>query len=451
MTAAGPAAADAGPATAGRVYTVGGEDWDDVIAAAQEASGDGDERLIVNMGPQHPSTHGVLRLVLTLDGETVTELRPVVGYLHTGIEKNMEYRTWTQGVTFCTRMDYLAPLFNETAYCLAVEKLLGITDAIPERATVLRVLMMELNRISSHMTAVGTLGLELGATTVFLYGMREREKVLDLFELISGLRMNHAYVRPGGVSQDLPSGALEKIREFLAVMPRQLGEIRALLDASPIYLARTRDVAYLDLAGCMALGVTGPVLRATGLPWDLRKSQPYCGYESYDFEVPIRDTCDAYGRYIIRMDECDEALRIVGQCVDRLSGKRPAHDPVMIEDAKIGWPAQLAVGPDGLGNSADHIAHIMGQSMEALIHHFKLVTEGFRVPAGQVYAPVESPRGELGAHVVSDGGTRPYRVHYRDPSFTNLQSVSAMCEGGMIADVIAAVASIDPVMGGVDR
>jgi len=436
----------------GRVYNVAGQDWDEVVAAADELRDDGsEEHLIVNMGPQHPSTHGVLRLILTLDGESVTEVRPVIGYLHTGIEKNMEFRTWTQGVTFCTRADYLSPLFNEAAYCLATEKLLGITDQIPERASVLRVLMMELNRISSHLTAVGTFGLEVGATTVFLYGMREREKVLDLFELISGLRMNHAYIRPGGVAQDLPSGAIEKLREFLAVVPRLLGEIRALFDASPIYLRRTRHVAYLDLAGCMSLGVTGPILRATGLPWDLRKSQPYCGYESYEFDVPTRTGCDAYDRYIIRMDEMDQSLRIIEQCVDRLAAARPAEDPVMIQNAKIGWPAQLAVGPDGLGNSADHIAHIMSQSMEALIHHFKLVTEGFRVPAGQAYAAVESPRGELGCHAVSDGGTRPFRVHLRDPSFTNLQSVSAMCEGGMVADVIAAVASIDPVMGGVDR
>src|SRR5712691_1166827 len=448
--AGAPGAAE--EAEEGRVYTVGGQDWDEVVAAADDA-GDrpGAERLIVNMGPQHPSTHGVLRLILTLDGETVTELRPVVGYLHTGIEKNMEFRNWMQGVTFCTRMDYLAPLFNETAYCLAVERMLGIEAAIPERASIIRVMMMELNRISSHLVAIGTFGLELGATTVFLYGLREREKVLDLFELITGLRMNHAYIRPGGVSQDLPSGAIEKIREFVGVMPGLLGDLRKLLDANPVYLARTKNIAYLDLAGCMTLGVTGPVLRATGLPWDLRKSQPYCGYETYDFDVPVQTTGDAYGRYLVRMDEIDQSLRIIGQCVDRLAGTRPADDPVMVGNAKIGWPAQLAVGPDGLGNSADHIAHIMSQSMEALIHHFKLVTEGFRVPAGQVYAAVESPRGELGCHAVSDGGTRPYRVHFRDPSFTNLQAVSAMCEGGMVADVIAAVASIDPVMGGVDR
>jgi NADH-quinone oxidoreductase subunit D len=438
--------------TEGRVYTVGGQDWDEIVAAADElGDSSGEEKLIVNMGPQHPSTHGVLRLVLTLDGETVTEIRPVIGYLHTGIEKNMEFRTWTQGVTFCTRMDYLSPLFNEAAYCLAVERLLGITDQIPARASVLRVLLMELNRISSHMTAVGTFGMELGATTVFLYGMREREKVLDLFELITGLRMNHAYIRPGGVAQDLPSGAIEKLREFLAVMPGVLSETHKLLDANPVYLKRTRDVAHLDLAGCMALGITGPILRSTGLPWDLRKSQPYCGYETYEFDVCTQDGADVYDRYIVRMDEIDQSLRIIAQCVDRLAATRPADDPVMIANAKIGWPAQLAVGPDGLGNSADHIAHIMSQSMEALIHHFKLVTEGFRVPAGQVYAAVESPRGELGCHAVSDGGTRPFRTHFRDPSFTNLQSVAAMCEGGMVADVVAAVASIDPVMGGVDR
>ena len=434
----------------GKVYTVAGEDWDEIVAAAR-AREPSDEHLIVNMGPQHPSTHGVLRLVLTLDGETVIEIRPVIGYLHTGIEKNMEFRTWTQGTTFCTRMDYLAPLFNETVYCLAVEKLLGIEDQIPERATIIRVLMMELNRISSHLMAIATFGLELGATTVLLNGLREREKVMDLFELITGLRMNHAYIRPGGVSQDLPSGAIEKIREFLAVVPKLFGDLRKLLDANPVYLARTRNIAFLDLAGCMTLGVTGPVLRATGLPWDLRKSQPYCGYESYEFDVPVRDTCDAYGRYLIRMDEMDQSLRIIGQCADRLAGHRHPDNRVMIADAKIGWPAQLALGPDGIGNSPDHIKHIMSQSMEALIHHFKLVTEGFRVPAGQVYAAIESPRGELGCHAVSDGGTRPYRVHFRDPSFTNLQALPAMCEGGMLADVIAAVASTDPVMGGVDR
>ncbi|MEU7885914.1 NADH-quinone oxidoreductase subunit D [Microbispora bryophytorum] len=429
------------------MYDVAGQDWDELVKTVSESS---DERLVVNMGPQHPSTHGVLRLVLTLDGETVTDARTVIGYLHTGIEKNMEFRTWTQGVTFVTRMDYLAPIFNETAYCMGVEKLLGITDRIPDRAQAIRVLTMELTRISSHLVAIATFGLELGATTPMLFGFREREMVLDIMEYITGLRMNMAYVRPGGVSVDLPAGAVDKIGEFLKVMPDRIKEMRKLLDANPVYTRRTKDVAYLDLTGCMALGVTGPMLRAAGLPWDLRKSQPYCGYETYEFEVPTQNTCDVYGRYLVRMDEMEESLKIIEQVLDRLSGPLKTG-PVMIEDKKIGWPSQLALGPDGLGNSPDHIAHIMGSSMEALIHHFKLVTEGFRVPAGQAYASVESPRGELGAHVVSDGGTRPYRVHFRDPSFTNLQAVPATCEGGMVADVIAAVASIDPVMGGVDR
>ncbi|MFB4313714.1 NADH-quinone oxidoreductase subunit D [Actinomadura sp. 21ATH] len=432
-------------AAEGKVFDVSGQDWDQVVAGAEDL---GDERLVVNMGPQHPSTHGVLRIILTLDGETVNEARVGIGYLHTGIEKNMEFRTWTQGTTFCTRMDYLAPIFNETAYCLGVERLLGIEDRIPERAQIIRVMMMELNRISSHLVAIATFGLELGATTVMLNGFIEREYTLDLFEEITGLRMNMAYVRPGGVAQDLPSGAISKIEDYLERMPKRIQALRKLMDANPVYLARTKDVAHLDLTGCMALGITGPVLRATGIPWDLRKSQPYCGYETYDFETATETGSDVYARYLVRMTEMEESLKIVRQCVDRLRGSK---GPVMIEDKKIGWPAQLAIGADGMGNSPRHIAHIMGTSMEALIHHFKLVTEGFRVPAGQAYVPIESPRGELAAHVVSDGGTRPFRVHFRDPSFTNLQAVPAMCEGGMIADVIAAVASLDPVMGGVDR
>ncbi|MER6576606.1 NADH-quinone oxidoreductase subunit D [Nonomuraea sp. NPDC001023] len=434
-------------ATEGKVYSVTGGDWDEVVGGARDTE---EERLVVNMGPQHPSTHGVLRLVLTLDGETVTEARSVIGYLHTGIEKNMEYRTWTQGTTFVTRMDYLSPIFNETAYCLGVEKLLGITDRVPERAQAIRVMMMELNRIASHLVAMGTFGMELGATTPFLFGYRDREMIMDLFEYITGLRMNHAYVRPGGVSVDLPAGAVDKVGEFLKEMPKRIKDIRKLLDENPVYVRRTKDVGYLDLTGCMALGITGPILRAAGLPWDLRKSQPYSGYETYEFEVATERGCDVYSRYLVRMREMEESLKIIEQALDRIAGPLKG-DPVMIEDKKIGWPAQLALGPDGFGNSPDHIAHIMGSSMEALIHHFKLVTEGFRVPAGQAYASIESPKGELGAHVVSDGGTRPYRVHFREPSFCNLQGFPAMAEGGQVADVIAAVASIDPVMGGVDR
>jgi NADH-quinone oxidoreductase subunit D len=432
----------------GTVLNAAGQDWENVVKGAAESP---DELLVINMGPQHPSTHGVLRLVLTLEGETCKEARVGIGYLHTGIEKNMEFRTWTQGSTFCTRMDYLAPLFNEAVYSMGVEKLLGITDRIPERAQVIRVMMMELNRISSHLVAIATFGLELGATTVMLNGFIEREYTLDIFELVTGLRMNMAYIRPGGVAQDLPPGSSDKIREYLERMPKRLLAMRKLLDDNPVYKARTQGIAHLDLTGCMALGITGPMLRAAGLPWDLRKTEPYSGYETYDFDVPTENTCDVYGRYLVRMAEMDESLKIIEQCLERLTTGSAKSGPVMIEDKKIGWPAQLAIGADGMGNSPAHIAHIMGTSMEALIHHFKLVTEGFRVPAGQVYTAVESPRGELAAHVVSDGGTRPYRVHFREPSFTNLQATAAMCEGGMVADVIAAVASIDPVMGGVDR
>jgi NADH-quinone oxidoreductase subunit D len=442
-------------AAEGQVYTVSGEDWDEIVAAANEARDfQAGERLVINMGPQHPSTHGVLRLVLTLEGETVAEIRPSIGYLHTGIEKNMEYRTWTQGVTFCTRADYLMPLFNEMAYCLAVERLLGIEDKIPDRAQIIRVLMLEINRISSHLGGIAPMGLELGATTIYTQGARLRERTLDLLELVTGLRMNHAFIRPGGVSQDLPPGALEAIRGYLDDAPKFAHDLHTLIDSNPIFIGRNKGVAYLDLESCMALGVTGPILRSAGLPWDLRKSQPYCGYETYDFDVPVNDMADAYGRYLIRMDEIDESMRIIRQACDRLADRGspgPDKDPVMIRDAKIGWPAQLSLGPDGLGPSPEHIKHIMGQSMEALIHHFKLITEGFRVPAGQAYAAIESPRGELGAHVVSDGGTRPYRVHLRDPSFNHLQSVASMCEGGQVADLIPAIASLDPVMGGVDR
>ena len=431
-----------------RVVTVGGQDWADVVAAARESAVAG-ERIVVNMGPQHPSTHGVLRLILEIDGETITEARCGIGYLHTGIEKNLEYRTWTQGVTFVTRMDYLSPFFNETAYCLGVEKLLGVTDDIPERANVIRVMLMELNRISSHLVALATGGMELGSMSAMFFGFRERELVLSIFETITGLRMNHAYIRPGGLAADLPDEALPQLRELLKLLPKRLRDMENLLNENYIWKARTQGVGYLDLTGCMALGITGPVLRSTGLAHDLRKSQPYCGYESYDFDVITDDQCDAYGRYMIRVREMRESIKIVEQCVDRLGKAGPG--PVMITDKKLAWPADLKVGPDGLGNSKEHIAKIMGSSMEALIHHFKLVTEGIRVPAGQVYVAVESPRGELGVHMVSDGGTRPYRVHYRDPSFTNLQAVSVMCEGSMVADAIAAVASIDPVMGGVDR
>jgi NADH-quinone oxidoreductase subunit D len=314
---------------------------------------------------------------------------------------------------------------------------------------VIRVMLMELNRISSHLVALATGGMELGAMSAMFFGFREREEILTVFEAITGLRMNHAYIRPGGLAADLPEDGLDRVQHLLDILPGRLAQLSALLRENPIWKARTVGIGYLDLTGAMALGITGPVLRSTGLPHDLRKAQPYCGYDTYDFDVITDEACDCYGRYVIRVDEMTESLKIVAQCVDRLHALAGA--PVMITDKKLAWPAKLTLGPDGLGNSPDHIATIMGRSMEGLIHHFKIVTEGFRVPPGQCYVAVESPRGELGVHMVSDGGTRPYRVHYRDPSFTNLQAVAAMCEGGMVADVISAVASIDPVMGGVDR
>jgi NADH-quinone oxidoreductase subunit D len=439
--------AGSGETAEGAVYTaMGGGDFTS-IAAEQAARQD--QTLVINMGPQHPSTHGVLRLMVECDGENVVNIRPGIGFLHTGIEKNMEYRSWTQGTTFVTRMDYVSPLFNEAAYCLSVERLLGITDEIPQRATDIRVLMMELNRITSHLVAIGTGGMEIGALTVMTIGFREREMVLDFFEAVTGLRMNHAYFRPGGVANDLPETGIAQLRDLITWLEKHLPEYAAFCNENPIFKGRMCGIGYQDLTACFAMGVTGPVLRSAGYAWDLRKQQPYCGYETYDFDVPTWDTSDAYGRFRVRLAEMWESLKIVKQCADRLEAS--TGQPVMIDDPKIAWPAQLALGPDGQGNSHEHIKHIMGDSMEALIHHFKLVTEGFRVPAGQAYVPIESPKGELGCHVVSDGGTKPFRAHMRDPGFNHLQSVPIQCEGGMIADIVVAIGSLDPVMGGVDR
>ncbi|MBI9113966.1 NADH-quinone oxidoreductase subunit D [Sanguibacter suaedae] len=423
-----------------------GGDWDAIAAEAVEL---GEERIVVNMGPQHPSTHGVLRLMLEIDGETVTEARCGIGYLHTGIEKNMEFRSWTQGVTFCTRMDYLAPFFQEAGFCLGVERLLGVADDVPERAQVIRVLLMELNRVASHLVCLGTGGNEMGATTVMTVAFTAREEILRIFEMITGLRMNHAFIRPGGVAQDVPAGLTEEFRRVDGEVRKYLTQLSDLMLANPIFRSRLVGTGHLSLAGCMALGITGPVLRSAGLPYDARKAKPYCGYETYDFDVPTSTDADAYSRVVLRLEECYQSLRIAAQCVERLDAS--VGEPVMVADKKIAWPAQLAIGTDGMGNSLDHIREIMGTSMESLIHHFKLVTEGFRVPVGQVWQSVEAPRGELGVHLVSDGGTRPYRAHFRDPSFNNLQAVSLMCEGGQVADVVVAVASLDPVLGGVDR
>ncbi|MCD4549116.1 MULTISPECIES: NADH-quinone oxidoreductase subunit D [unclassified Schaalia] len=423
-----------------------GGDWEDVLAEIEKIS---HERIVLNMGPVHPSTHGVLRLILELDGETVRETRVDTGYLHTGIEKNMEYRTWTQGVTFCTRMDYVAPFFQEVAYCLAVEKLLRITDDVPERASLIRILLMELNRIASHMVAIGTGGNELGATTMMTIAFRGREEILRIFERITGLRMNHAYIRPGGVAQDLPAGTVEYIREKLPKVRRDIGEMQDLVLQNPIFKKRFVDVGYMPLSGLIALGMTGPSLRAAGLPQDLRKDQPYCGYEEFDFDVVTADASDCYNRVVVRFNECYQSLKIINQVLRRLEACEGA--PTMVADAHIAWPSRLSVASDGQGNSLEHIAEIMGQSMESLIHHFKLVTEGFTVPSGQVYQTVEHAKGILGVHLVSNGGTRPYRAHFRDPSFANLQSTAMMTEGGQLADVVVSLASIDPVLGGVDR
>jgi NADH-quinone oxidoreductase subunit D len=403
------------------------------------------ETMVINMGPQHPSTHGVLRLLLELDGETVLACEPIVGYLHTGIEKNTEYRTWQQGVTFVTRADYLSPFFNEVGYCLAVEKLLGIEA--PPRAQVLRVLFCEMNRIASHLVWLATSGLELGAVSVMLYGFREREQILDIFEAATGLRMNHAYVRVGGVVMDLPEGGADSIGDFLDTMPGRIDDYERLLTKNPIWLQRNVGVGPLSADDALALGVTGPTLRAAGVHADIRRDEPYIGYDTYEFDVVTREGADCFARYEVRIGEMRQSLRIVEQCLERL--REPG--PVMVEDPKVRWPAELEVGPDGIGNSPRYIEHIMEESMEALIHHFKMVTEGVSVPAGEVFVPVESPRGELGFYVVSDGGNRPYRVRMRDPSFANLQAVPRMIRGGLVADVIAVIASLDPVLGGVDR
>ncbi len=406
------------------------------------------ETMIINMGPQHPSTHGVLRLLLELDGETVVSCEPIVGYLHTGIEKNCEYRTWIQGVAYVTRADYLSPFFNELAYCLAVERLLGIEA--PPRARTLRVLFCEMNRIASHLVWLATTGLELGAISMMLYGFREREQILDVFEAATGLRMNHSYIRPGGVVMDLPPGSLEQVGDFLRRMPGRIHEYEALLSRNPIWVERNVGIGVLPAADAIGFGVTGPALRASGVARDVRKDEPYSDYETFEFDVPVRVAGDCYARFEVRIEEMRQSLRIIEQCVERLA----EPGPVMVEDPKVRWPAQLEVGPDGIGNSPAYVAHIMEESMEALIHHFKMVTEGVSVPEGEVYQPVESPRGELGFYVVSSGANgehRPYRVKIRDPSFVNLQAVPELMEGCLVADAIAVIASLDPVMGGVDR
>lgn len=417
---------------------VEGADWESLDDAIGEST------LTINMGPQHPSTHGVLRLVLELEGETVTKLTPVIGYLHTGIEKNAEFRTWVQGTTFFTRMDYLSPLFNEAAFCLGVEKLLDLE--VPERASAVRVIMMEFNRIASHLVWLATGGLELGAVSAMTYGLREREHVLDLFESQTGLRMNHAWIRPGGLAHDVTDDFEDRCRNLITLMYEKIDEYEKLLTKNPIWMERLVGVGVIDGDQCEQMGVTGPLLRSAGVPWDLRKHQPYCGYEQYDFDVLTESGADSYARYLLRIGEMRQSLDIITQALDILPG-----GPTMVADKHIAWPSRQSIGADGIGNDPEYIRQIMGESMEALINHFKLTTQGFTVPAGQVYAAVESPRGELGYGITSIGTNKPYRVHVREPSFVHLQAGDMMSRGHLVSDVIAVIASIDPVMGGVDR
>jgi NADH-quinone oxidoreductase subunit D len=387
-----------------------------------------DETMIINMGPQHPSTHGVLRVMLELDGETVLRSKPVIGYLHTGMEKNQEELMYIQGSTNVTRMDYLAPIFNETVFSVAVEQLLGVE--VPERATWIRMLMMELNRVASHLLFMATNGMDVGAISMMLYGWREREIVLAFFEKVTGLRMNHNYVRPGGVAADLPDGWQDDVLAICDAIPSRLNEYDDLLTGQPIFRERTEQVGVITPQQAIALGATGPILRAAGVPWDLRKDMPYMFYEQLDFDVVVGTYGDAFDRYAVRLNEMRESLKLVRQIVDLL----PPGD-YRTQDKKVTPPPRARID----------------ESMEALIHHFKLFTEGFKVPAGETYVAVESPRGELGGYLVSDGSAKPYRFHMRDPSFVNLQCLPVMLRGGFVADAVAVISSLDPIMGGVDR
>lgn len=385
-------------------------------------------RMTINMGPQHPSTHGVLRLVLTIEGEIVRDVKPVIGYLHTGMEKECEDQNWRQAVTIVTRMDYLSPFFNELAYSMAVEKLLGID--VPPRGQAIRILMTELNRISSHLVWLATQGLDMGAISMMLYGFRDRELLIDFFEATTGLRMNHNYIIPGGVWQDLPEGWRTQVLDFIGLFPKRVKEYEELLTNNPIWKQRTKGVGVISREDALALGVTGPILRATGADWDLRKSAPYSGIDQYEFDIPTAEDGDVYARYLVRLEEMRQSLRIVDQVVETMpEGEFRNNDP------KITPPPRKE----------------LTRSMEAVIHHFKLVTQGFTVPPGDSYVSIESPRGELGVYVVSDGGSNPYRVHVRDPSFVNLQALPAMMKDSLVADTVASIASVDPVMGGVDR
>ena len=389
---------------------------------------DDDRRMVINMGPQHPSTHGVLRLSLEMEGESVLRSKPIIGYLHTGMEKTGEQLSYLQGPTNVTRMDYSSPLFSELAFSLATETLLEIE--IPQRATWIRMLMCELNRISSHLLFQATNGMDMGAVGAMIYGWREREEVLRLFEIITGLRMNHNYIRPGGVAADLPDGWRDDVLRVLDSLPDRLDEFDTLLTGQPIWHERLQGVGVINTAECLALGITGPLLRSTGYAWDLRKDIPYLEYDQVEFDVLVGTYGDCFDRFAIRLNEIRESIRIVRQILEKM----PQGD-YKIQDKKVTPPPRACID----------------ESMEALIHHFKIFTEGFKVPAGEVYASVESPRGELGCYIVSDGGPKPYRMHIRGPSFTNLQVLPHMLQNCLVADAVAVISTVDPIMGEVDR
>jgi NADH-quinone oxidoreductase subunit D len=402
------------------------------VDAAEQAGGTASERetelFTINIGPHHPSTHGVLRFLTTLEGERIVDTKPIIGYLHTGIEKSCEDQQYWKVIPFVERMDYLSYYFNALVFCMAVERLLD--EPVPPRAQYLRVLHLELNRIASHLFWLGTSIMDLGAMSIIFYSLRDRERILDLFEMSGGQRMHPRYFQVGGVIEDIPPGFEQKCREFLAMMPGRIDQTEAILDRNEIFLQRMRRTGVLSKERLLELGLSGPLLRAAGHPWDLRKAMPYSSYDHFDFKIPIGTVGDNYDRYRVRMAEMRESLKIVEQALDGLP-----EGPYITDNRKIALPPR----------------HELATSMEALIHHFKLVTEGFRVPPSEIYAAVESPRGELGCFLVADGSAKPARVHFRDPSFVNLQALPEMVKGGLIADMIASLAMLDPIVGGIDR
>src|SRR4051812_32839727 len=386
------------------------------------------ELFTINMGPHHPATHGVLRLLLTLEGEIVRSVTPIIGYVHTGIEKSCEDQSWWKTIPFVERMDYLSYYFNAQVFCMTVERLLDVD--VPPRAQYLRVIHLELNRIASHLFWLGTSALDLGAITMLWWAVRDRDIILDLFEMSSGQRMHTRYFQVGGVIEDLPPGWEQKCREFIARMPSRIDQYEALLDRNEILLQRLKNTGVVSQERLLELGITGPLLRASGEPWDLRKAEPYSVYDRFDFKIPVGTVGDNYDRFRCRLQEMRESLKIIEQALDQLP-----EGPYITDNRKVALPPR----------------HELATSMEALIHHFKLVTEGFRVPPGEVYTAVEGPRGELGCYVLADGSAKPARVHLRDPSFVNLQALPDMAEGTLIADLIASVAMLDPILGGIDR